>query len=155
LNLEAPAKAAASSVLWLLAAGVMVVFLGVYLSITPELYLELFLSFFRGSLRRRASDLLDSIASALRWWIAGQLISMVLVGGITTVGLLLVGAPMAVSLGVLAMILAFVPYVGAIVSAVPAVLLAFTKDTHLALWVMMVYLAAHIVEGYIVTPLIQ
>jgi predicted PurR-regulated permease PerM len=155
LNLETPAKAAASSVLYLLAAGVMVLFLGVYLSITPELYLELFLSFFRGSVRRRAADLLDSIGSALRWWIAGQLISMAIVGGITTIGLLIVGAPMAVSLGVLAMILTFVPYVGAIVSAVPAVLLAFTKDTRLALWVMLVYLIAHVVEGYIVTPLIQ
>jgi predicted PurR-regulated permease PerM len=155
LNLEAPAKAVASSVLWMLAAAVMVLFLGVYLSITPELYLELFLGFFRGPVRRRAADLLDGIASALRWWIAGQLISMAIVGGITIVGLLTVGAPMAVSLGVLAMILTFVPYVGAIVSAVPAILLAFTKDTHLALWVMLVYLAAHVVEGYIVTPLIQ
>jgi predicted PurR-regulated permease PerM len=155
LNLEAPATAAASSVLWILAAGAMVLFIGVYLSMTPELYLELFLGFFRGSVRRRTAELLDSIGSALRWWIAGQLISMAIVGGITMVGLLIVGAPMAVSLGALAMILTFVPYVGAIVSAVPAVLLAFTKSTHLALLVMLVYLAAHIIEGYIVTPLIQ
>src|SRR5262249_2878143 len=47
LNLEAPATAAASSALKILAAGAMVLFLGVYLSMTPELYLELFLSFFR------------------------------------------------------------------------------------------------------------
>src|SRR5262249_39705273 len=144
LNLEAPAKAAASSVLWMLAGGVMVLFLSIYLSLTPDLYTELFLSFFRGSARKRAGELLDAIASALRWWIAGQLISMVIVGGVTVAGFLLIRAPMAVPLGVLAMILTFVPYVGAIVSAVPAVLLAFTKDSQLALWVMLVFLIAHV-----------
>jgi predicted PurR-regulated permease PerM len=60
-----------------------------------------------------------------------------------------------VSLGVLAMLLTFVPYVGAIVSAVPAILLAYTKSSELALYVVLVYLVAHVVEGYIVVPLIQ
>jgi len=77
------------------------------------------------------------------------------VGAITTGGLLLIGAPMAISLGVLAMLLTFVPYVGAIISAIPAVLLAFTKSTDMAMYVVLVYLVAHVVEGYIVVPLIQ
>ena len=155
LSLESPAKEAASSVLWMVAGGVLILFLGIYLSVTPELYTELFLSFFRRPIRVRAAELLDSIGTALRWWLAGQLISMAVVGAITIAGLSIVGAPMPVSLGVLAMILTFVPYIGAIASAVPAVLLAFTIDSRQTLSVMLVYLIAHIVEGYIVTPLIQ
>jgi predicted PurR-regulated permease PerM len=155
LNLEAPVKAAASSFLWMIASVVMVLFLGLYLSTGPQLYTALFLSFFPSPLRTRVARLLDATASALRWWLLGQLTAMAVVGVITTAGLLIIGAPMAISLGVIAMLLTFVPYVGAIVSAIPAVLLAFTKDSHMALSVILVYLVAHIVEGYIVVPLIQ
>ncbi len=62
---------------------------------------------------------------------------------------------MAVSLGVLAGLLTFVPYVGAVVSAAPAILLALTKGNDMALSVILIYLIAHVVDGYIVVPLIQ
>jgi predicted PurR-regulated permease PerM len=155
LNLESPVKAAASGMVWTAASTVMVLFLGLYLSTGPQLYTDLFLGFFGNRLRPRVARLLDAMGSALRWWLTGQLIAMAAVGVITTGGLLLIGAPMAVSLGVLAMLLTFIPYVGAIVSAVPAVLLAFAQSSRLAVYVMLVYLIAHVVEGYIVVPIIQ
>ena len=152
--IAAPAKAA-SGLLRVVASFVLILFLGLYLSTKPELYTELFLSFFNGRLRGRIAKLLDAIVSALRWWMVGQFISMGIVGVIATTGLLAIGAPMPVSLGVLAGLLTFVPYVGAVVSATPAILLAFTKGTHMVLYVVLIYLIAHIVEGYIVTPFIQ
>jgi predicted PurR-regulated permease PerM len=155
LDLELPAKAAASGMLWTTASTVMVLFLGLYLSTGPQLYTGLFLSFFDNRLRTRVARLLDAMGSALRWWLVGQLIAMAAVGVITTAGLLLIGAPMAISLGVLAMLLTFIPYVGAIVSAVPAVLLAFAHSPNLAVYVTLIYLVAHIVEGYIIVPIIQ
>jgi predicted PurR-regulated permease PerM len=155
IDLESPAKAAASGAVWMVASIVMVVFIGVYLSVKPQLYTDLFLSFFELSLRRHIERLLQAIGSALRWWLAGQLIAMAAVGVITATGLLLIGAPMAISLAVVAALLTFVPYVGAVVSAVPAILLALTKSTEMAMYVMLVYFVAHVVEGYIVVPLIQ
>jgi len=155
LSLGAPAKAAASGLLWVIGSIVLILFLGLYLSTNPDLYTELFLSFFDMPVRRRVERLLEATASALRWWLLGQLMAMGVVGVITAIGLLIVGAPMAISLSVLAALLTFVPYVGAIVSAVPAVLLAFTKGSHVALYVILVYLIAHIIEGYILVPLIQ
>lgn len=155
LNLETQATAAASGVLWTVASVVMVLFIGVYLSTKPQLYIELFLSFFDRPMHRRLERLLDAMGSALRWWLAGQFIAMALVGVITTVGLVIIGTPMAISLGVLAGLLTFIPYIGAIISAVPAVLIALTQSNEMAMYVMLVYLVAHIVEGYIVVPLIQ
>jgi predicted PurR-regulated permease PerM len=149
-----PARAA-SGLISIVAAMVLVLFLGVYLSTSPELYLELFLNFFNGKHRGRISKLLDAMGSALRWWLLGQFIAMGIVGVITLVGLLMVGAPMPLSLAVLAALLTFVPYVGAIASAVPGILLGFTKDVHTGLYVILVYFIAHVVEGYIVTPMIQ
>ncbi|HEY2384384.1 MAG TPA: AI-2E family transporter [Terriglobia bacterium] len=155
LNLETPARAAAPHIFRIAASMVLVLFLGVYLSTSPELYTDLFLSFFGRPLQGRIAGLLDSIAAALRWWLAGQLISMAIVGGLTITGMLLVGAPMAIPLGVMAALLTFVPFVGSILSAVPAVLLAFTRSPQMALWVVLIYLVAHVVEGYIVSPMVQ
>jgi predicted PurR-regulated permease PerM len=149
------AKSATSGLIWLGAAAVLVLFLGVYLSTNPELYTETFLSFFGPKQRTRMISLLEAAADALRWWLLGQLIAMAVVGIITTVGLLLIQSPMAISLGVLAMLLTFVPYAGALVSAIPAMLIALTQSRDMVLWVMLIYLVAHIVEGYIVVPLIQ
>jgi predicted PurR-regulated permease PerM len=155
LNLEAPVRTAAVSVLQVAAYIVLVLFVTLYISINPQMYTELFLSFFRRASRAGVEMLLADIASALRWWLVGQLIAMAVVGVITTIGLLIIGAPMALPLGVLAMLLTFVPYIGAIVSAVPAIVLALTKGSHMVIYVMLVYLVAHVVEGYIVEPMIQ
>lgn len=155
VNLIPSAKAAASGLLWVIASIVLILFLGLYLSTDPELYTELFLSFFDGRLHARVAKLLEETASALRWWLLAQLIAMGIVGLITMIGLLIIGAPMAIPLGVVAALLTFVPYVGALVSAIPAILLALTKGGNMVVYVMLVYLIAHVVEGYIVVPLIQ
>jgi predicted PurR-regulated permease PerM len=150
----APARAA-SGILWAVTSMVLILFLGIYLSTSPELYTNLFLSVFNGCVRGRLTKLLDATCSALRWWMVGQFVSMGIVGTITIIGLLIVGAPMAVALGVLAGLLTFVPYVGAIVSAIPGILIAFTSGGHMVFSVVLVYLIAHVIEGYIVSPFVQ
>ena len=149
-----PAKAA-SGLLSIAASIVLVLFLGMYLSTSPELYLDLFLSFFNAQHRARIAKLLDAMGSALSWWLLGQFIAMGVVGTITLVGLLVVGAPMPVSLSALAALMTFVPYVGAIAASVPAIMLGFTANTHMGFSVILVYLIAHVVEGYIISPMVQ
>ncbi|HYR83455.1 MAG TPA: AI-2E family transporter [Terriglobia bacterium] len=155
VDLKATAATAASGLLRTAGAGLLVLFLGLYLSTRPELCTEAFLSLFSSTQRARMTRLLDSLGAALRWWLLGQLIAMGVVGVITTIGLFILGAPMAIPLGVLAGLLTFIPYVGAIVSAVPAVLIALTKGRDLALYVVLLYLLAHILEGCVIVPLIQ
>lgn len=75
-------------------------------------------------------------------------------GLVTTVGLSALGIPLALALGVLSGLLTFVEYLGAIVSFIPAALLALTKEPVDVLWVGLVYLGAHVVEGYFLTPLL-
>jgi predicted PurR-regulated permease PerM len=155
VNLGATATAAATGLLWMVGSVVLILFLGVYLSTGPQEYLESFLNFFSAEHRAKATKILESLGGALRWWLFGQLIAMVAVGILTTVGLLILKSPMAVSLGVMAGLLTFVPYIGALVSAVPAILIAMTQSSDLAVYVMFLYLLAHVVEGYIVVPLVQ
>jgi predicted PurR-regulated permease PerM len=155
VSLGETATAAAAGLMWMAASVALILFLGVYLSTGPQEYLESFLNCFSAEHRAKASRILESLGGALRWWLVGQFIAMLVVGIVTTTGLFLLDSPMPVALGVMAGLLTFVPYVGALASAVPAILIAFTQSSHLALYVMLLYLLAHIVEGYIVVPLVQ
>ncbi len=62
--------------------------------------------------------------------------------------------PLALPLGVLAGVLAFIEYLGSVASAAPAMLLAFTRGPIYAVWVALLFLGVHIVEGYMLTPLL-
>ncbi len=155
LDLQEPAEAAASGVISAAAAMALVLFVGAYVALAPRLYIDSFLKLFSESRRRDIHVALQETADALRWWLLGQLISMALVGVITATGLLLLHVPMALPLALLATLATFVPYVGAIASAIPAMLIGFTVDNQTALYVGLVFAVAHLAEGYIAEPLIQ
>jgi predicted PurR-regulated permease PerM len=80
---------------------------------------------------------------------------MILVTVVTASGLALLGIPLALTLGVIAGLLEFIPNVGPIVAAIPAVLIAFLSGPQTALYVMIFFLAIQQLESYILTPLVQ
>ena len=92
---------------------------------------------------------------ALRLWLRGQLISVLLVGTLTWIGLALAGVPAAFALGTIAALLEVVPYVGPIVSAIPGLLLALALAPETALWALLVYVAVQQIEGNFIQPLVQ
>ena len=155
MNLEQPTQIIVKDVIRFVAAVVLILFVGAYVSVDPDTYIDGFLHFFPNPRRRRVRETLGDTGTALKWWLFGQLIAMAAVGTISAIGLLIIGVPMAVPLAVLAGILTFVPYVGALVSAVPALLIGFSVSPHTALWVLLVYLIAHMVEGYVLGPIVQ
>jgi len=66
-----------------------------------------------------------------------------------------IGVPAALALGVLSGLMIFVPYVGAIVSAVPSIVLAFAISGQAVLYTVGLYIGIHILEGYVLVPLVQ
>lgn len=102
-----------------------------------------------------AEEAMDAASGALRKWLLGKLVSMLLVGILTTTGLWLLGVPLALSLGVLAGALEFVPFIGPVVAAVPGILFAFTQSPSTALYVALLYLGIQQVESYLIMPLVQ
>jgi predicted PurR-regulated permease PerM len=71
------------------------------------------------------------------------------------VALWLIGVPLALTLGIIAGILEMLPYIGPWLSAVPAVLVALLLSPWHVLMVLALYLGLHILEGYILLPLVQ
>ena len=138
----------------LVTAFVMIV-TALYFAISPMLYVEGVVRLFPLQYRPRAHHVMLDIGSTLQWWSLGQLIDMVVVGVLVGAGLTMLGIPLSLALGVLAGLFTFVPYFGTIASAVPAVLVALTTGWQSALWVLVIFLIAHTIEGYIVSPLVQ
>jgi len=127
----------------------------IYGALRPEAYTGALLAVLPTRHKRRAREVLLELASALRWWLAGRVSSMLVVGVLTWLGLMLLGVPSAGTLGALSALLSFVPNIGPIVSAIPAILLGLGQSPTIALYVVGLYALVQTVESYVVTPLIQ
>jgi predicted PurR-regulated permease PerM len=128
---------------------------GVYLAARPDLYRGGVMKLIPEKGRPLAGKALDDSGRALRLWLLGRLVSMTVVGTLTGIGLWLIGVPAPLTLGLLAGILEFIPFLGPVLSAVPAVLLALAISPELALWTALLYLGIQQFEGNILEPLVQ
>jgi predicted PurR-regulated permease PerM len=135
--------------------GIVILFIGLFLAANPPLYRRGLMSLVPRSRHTQISALLEAIVQALRQWLGGVLVAMLCVGVITGIGLWLLGIPLALSLAFLAGLLEFIPYVGPIVSSIPAIVVGFASSPMLAVEVAALYLLVHLIEGYILVPIIQ
>ena len=133
----------------------LVIFLSLYLAANPATYRDGLLLMLPPATRPRVGEALDSSAVTLRKWLLGQLVSMVVVGVITGIGLWAIGVPLAIPLAILSGLLEFVPVVGPLVAAVPGILIAFTQGPEVALYAVLVYSGVQFIEGNFVMPLAQ
>jgi predicted PurR-regulated permease PerM len=95
------------------------------------------------------------VHDALRRWVGGILVAMLIMGTLTAIGLLAIGMDDWLLLGFLTFLGTFVPYVGAVASAVPGLLVALGQSPRTFALALLVYLGVHVVEGYIVEPLVM
>jgi len=88
-------------------------------------------------------------------WFQGQLFLAMIVGLLVYVGLSLLHVRFAFLLAIIAAILELVPYIGPVLSAIPAVILAFFQMPILALWVIILYIVIQQLENYLLVPLVM
>lgn len=149
------ATLAVSSTLGALGNFVVIVFVGIYGALDPSPYRNALLALLAPSIRPRGATVIDKCVATLRNWVSAQLISMTVVGVLTGLGLWAIGLPLAFILGVIAGLLTFIPNIGPILSAVPALLLAFIDGWDMVLWVLGVYVVVQTLESYFITPFVQ
>ncbi len=129
--------------------------LGLYLASDPPKYRDGVVMLFSRQRRREVRETLDEIGTALSRWMRGQLLAMVLMGVLSYVALKALGVPLALTLAVITGLLELVPYIGAIVAAIPVILVALTESWQLALYALIAYTLLQMIEGYAMVPLIQ
>lgn len=146
---------AAGTLMSLLTAIAVVLFVGIYLAVEPGPYVRGVLRLFPMSRRHRVAEALYACLHVLRSWLFGQAIAMVIVGTVMGVGLAIIGVRLSLILGVLAGLFEFVPVVGPVVAVLPALLLALAESGRQALWVLALYTVIQSAESYVITPLVQ
>lgn len=138
-----------------IAGFIVFLLLGVYLAFNPFIYIKGFLHLFPQRKRENVEKTLVHLGKTLKWWLFGKLISMAVIGILTVVGLWILNVPLAFILGLLIALMTFIPYLGAILASIPAILVALAQSPTLAFYVIILYVIIHMIEGYGITPFVE
>jgi len=133
----------------------VVIVLGLYFAADPKTYIDGVARLFPKERRGRVWEALNRIGHALRWWLIGRIAAMLVVGIITGIGLAVLGVPFAFILGLVAAALDFVPNIGPLIAAVPAMMVGLSQGGPTVLYVAILYFVIQGLEGYLITPFIQ
>ncbi|MCA1590333.1 MAG: AI-2E family transporter [Acidobacteria bacterium] len=131
------------------------ILLAIYFATEPRFYARGFLRLFPIDRRPRLREVIIAIDQTLSWWLIGKAGSMIFIGLLTWIGLWILGVPLALTLGLIAGLLSFIPNFGPIISAVPALLLGFIESPFTAVKVAILFVIVQLIESNIVTPLIE
>ena len=135
-------------------AGVILV-ATIFAVLQPAPLVNGFVALFPASRRVRVREILDKMYKAIQRWILGQLVSMVVIGALFTIALFLIGVPFALLLGLLSGLLAFVPFIGPLISIIPPILLALVENPISALFVVLAYLVVQGIESNLIHPVVM
>jgi predicted PurR-regulated permease PerM len=144
-----------SSTLSAIAGIIVLVFVSIFVASEPDLYHRGLMHLFPHHMRAKAGEVLSATATTLRRWLLMQLLAMIAIGVVTTLALTALGVRGAIALGIIAGVLEFIPYVGPILSAVPAVGMALLDSPEKALYVALAYTAIQQLEGVVLQPLLM
>ena len=128
---------------------------GLFMAVDPEIYRRGFVRLMPARGRVRVAAVLGEVAHTLRWWMVGTGISMTIIAVATTLALWALGLPGFVALGVIAGLLQFIPTIGPVLSAIPAVALALVLEPSKVIWVIVIYAVIQAVETNLLTPLVM
>ena len=141
-----------SSTIAVFAGIILITFLAIYIGADPDTYHAGLMHLFPHRARKRAGEVLSAMATVLRRWLVTQLIAMVVIGVITTVILLLLDVEAAFALGLIAGLLEFIPTIGPILSAIPAIGMGFLDSPEKALSVAVAYGGIQFLENNLLIP---
>lgn len=138
-----------------LATILLIIAAAIYFAAQPKVYRRGLVLLVPKKGRELVDEALGDSGRALAMWLRGQLITMTFVGSLIGLGLWLIGMPSPLALGLLAGLLDFVPFLGPIVAAIPAILIAFSINVEMGLWTLALYVLIQQIEGNVLYPLVQ
>jgi len=123
-----------------------------YLLVDARRVFDVFVRLFPRSERRRVSEVCQQAAGKISAWLGGQMLLGMIIGVTSAIGLGLMGVPYFIVLAVIAGIGEMIPMVGPLLSAIPAVAVAFTVSPGLALGVAAFFLVQQVLENNVLVP---
>jgi predicted PurR-regulated permease PerM len=161
-SLQGPARQAFSfagtmfkSTFGLVVNTVLILFVGLFLATSPTTYREGTVVLFAPERRERIRNLMNQLGDTLWHWLIGRFGSMLVTGIGAWLVLLLIGVPMAGTIGFITGLLTFIPNIGAAIAFILAILVALPQGVSTAALVVPAFLGLQLMESYVITPLIQ
>lgn len=133
----------------------IIIFLTIFIAADPVVYHRGLMHLFPHPSRARAGEVLSRMATVLRRWLVTQMIGMAVIGVVTTIVLMILDVKAAIALGILAALLEFIPTIGPIISAIPAIGMAFLDSPEKALWVTIAYMVIQFLESNLLIPMLM
>nr|WP_161501474.1 AI-2E family transporter [Rhodopirellula sp. SM50] len=133
----------------------LIFFVGLFLAVSPGSYRDGIVSLVAKPKRKRIAEVLNSTGETLWRWLIGRFGSMLATGLGAFLLLLVLGVPMAGTLGILTALLTFIPNIGAAIALALAILFALPQGVGIVGAVVGGYFVLQLIESYVVTPLIQ
>lgn len=151
-KLLGPAETIGASVVGIIGALIVVLLTALYTAIQPEPLVNGVVRVIPPQGRAKAERVLCRLRTAYLGWLRGLVIGMIVLGGITYLGLLLVGLPFAAFFAVFTAVAMIVPYFGALASSIIPIIYAVTISPEKAILVAVIYILAHQVESNVIQP---
>lgn len=134
---------------------VIMLIVSYYMAANPKPLVGGMLRLFPPDRRAHAEHVMDRLRSAWVGWMEGVAVNMVVTALLVWLGLALIGLNYAFVFGMLSGLFVVIPYYGAFIAGVPPVLFALADSPTKAILALVVYIAAHEVEGNITVPLVM
>ena len=137
------------------AAIVIIMVLAFYIVIEEDAWRRLFRRVAPDDYQPYLTQMFGKMQMKMGLWVRGQLLLMLVIGVATYIGLLILGVPYALVLGIFAGLMEMVPYAGPTLSAIPAVFIAFSDSPLKAGMVLLLCIIIQQVENNILVPKIM
>ena len=98
---------------------------------------------------------INKVEERLGAWVRGQLTLIFAIGILTYIGLVILGIPYALPLAILAAMLEIVPNIGPVLSAIPAVIVAFAVSSLHPLFTIIMYIIIQQLENQVIVPIVM
>lgn len=132
----------------------LIAVIGLFLAMEPRVY-ERGLQWMLPSDQRAAAKItIDRMGHTMRRLMAGRLLGMAFEGVLTWAALSICGVPMAMILGILTGLLAFIPNIGAFISGLLMVAVGFSAGVNTGLLAILVYFVVQTFDGYVLLPMV-
>lgn len=133
----------------------IIIVTGIFLASSPGIYTRGFIRLFPLNFRPRLREVMNKTQNSLSLWMVAKLISMLVVGIFTAIGLEVLGMPMPYALALIAALFSFIPNIGPYLALAPALLIALMHGGNTFIYVLILYFGIQIVESYLITPMIE
>jgi predicted PurR-regulated permease PerM len=140
----------------LIIEGVSVIVMALYMARHPGIYTDGLVALVPPARRPLARAILADLRVTLHAWVVGQIIAMVILGVLTTLGLWILGVPYFLAFGTFAGVAAIVPFFGTLFSTlIPALFALANHGLVSALLVAGLGVLVHLIEANFVAPYVM